>query len=99
MVNGVPLGQMPAKQVLRHEYVLEDIRPTGGSRMAWNAHHHVPGLVLGTATLPISVRLSLDIPAATASLRRCRTTPAVHGQFAGVLENSSACFAGLYVTR
>ena len=87
MVNGVPLGQMPAKQVLRHEYVLEDIRPTGGSRMAWNAQHHVPALCLvrppfqfpfacpPTSLQPPQVSDDAELPQRSmVSLRECSKT-------------------------
>ena len=58
MVNRLTVEQMPAKQVLCHENVFEDIRPTGGSRMTGCTHHDVASLVASSATFPISVRLS-----------------------------------------
>ena len=70
MVNCFTIEQIPAKQVLCHEYVLEHIRPTCGSRMirrrapshtrpcAWYGH-------LSSFRSPVP----LDIPAATASLK------------------------------
>ena len=46
MVNGFPLEQMPAKQVLRHEYVLEDIRSTDFLRIASKKWNHILVLCL-----------------------------------------------------
>ena len=54
MMNGLAIEQMPAKQVLCHEYVLEPIRPTRRSRMTRCTHHHIPGLVPGTTTFPVA---------------------------------------------
>ena len=68
MVDGFTVEQIPTKQVLCHEYVLEHIRPTGGSRMTRCAHHEIASFVPSSSTLPISVRLCRVVPAVTASL-------------------------------
>jgi hypothetical protein len=57
MVNRFTIEQMSAKKLLRHENVLEDIRPTRGTRMARRSHRDVTGLVPRTSALPVAVRL------------------------------------------
>ena len=69
VVHGFIVQQIPAKQVLRHEYVLEHIRPACGPRMTRCTHHDIAGFVPSSATLPISVRLFRLVSAATACLR------------------------------
>jgi hypothetical protein len=69
MVNGFAVEQIPAKQVLCHEYVLEHIRPTRRSRMTLCTYHEIASFVPSSATLPVSVRLSRVVSAATAGLR------------------------------
>jgi hypothetical protein len=67
MVNGFAVEQIPAKQVLCHEYVLEHIRPTGGSRMIRCADHEIASFVPSSATLPVSVPRSRVVSAFTTS--------------------------------
>ena len=81
MVNGFAVEQIPAKQVLCHEYVLEHIRPTRGSRMTGCAHHEIASFVPSPATLPIPIRLSRVVPAATATLRLQLLDPTTPAKF------------------
>ena len=50
MVNGLSVEQVLAEQVLRHEPVLEQLRPTGGSRMTRCAYHQIASFVPSSAT-------------------------------------------------
>jgi hypothetical protein len=77
MVDGFAVEQIPAKQVLCHEYVLEHIRPIRRSRMTRCAHHEVASFVPSSATLPISVCLCRVVPAVTARLRFQLFDPAI----------------------
>ena len=58
VMNGLTVAQVPSEQILCHEDVLEDIRPTRGTRVTGRTRHDVPGFVPSTTTSPIAVRLS-----------------------------------------
>jgi hypothetical protein len=69
------------QEVLRHENVLEHIRPTGGARMTRCAHHEIASFVPSSATLPVSVRLSQVVPAFASSLGLQLLDPAAFAKF------------------
>jgi hypothetical protein len=54
VVDGLPIDEIPAEQLLGHEDVLEHIAETG-PWMIGHSHHDIAGLVPCAASLPVGV--------------------------------------------
>jgi hypothetical protein len=69
MMNRFTIEQVPPKQILSHEKVLEDVKTSRGSRMVRSADHDVSHLVPRSTALPVAIRLSGNAPAVATGRR------------------------------
>jgi hypothetical protein len=53
MMNGLAVDQIPAKDLFRYQYVLEDVWMASSPRMIRYAHHDIARFVARMPTLPV----------------------------------------------